>query len=48
MKFLRVLSVVALVALLAATGAYAETQNVKVSGDLAVRAFMRDSYGGAQ
>jgi hypothetical protein len=43
MKFLRVLSVVALVALLA-TCAYAETQNVKVSGDLAVRAFFRDNY----
>ena len=44
MKFLRVLSVVALVALLAATGAYAETQNVKVSGDLAVRGIFRDNY----
>ena len=47
MKFLRVLSVVALVALLA-TCAYAETQNVKVSGDLAVRAFFRDNYAVAQ
>ncbi len=44
MKFLRVLSVVALVALIA-TGAYAETQNVKVSGDLAIRGFWRDNYG---
>jgi len=43
MKFLRVLSVVALVALLA-TCAYAETQNVKVSGDLAIRGFWRDNY----
>ncbi len=43
MKFLRVLSVVALVALLA-TCAYAETQNVKVSGDLAIRGFFRDNY----
>jgi len=48
MKFLRVLSVVALVALLAASGAYAETQNVKVSGDLGVYAFFRDAYGGNQ
>ena len=47
MKFLRVLSVVALVALLA-TSAYAETQNVKVSGDLGVYAFFRDNYGGSQ
>jgi hypothetical protein len=44
MKFLRVLSVVALVALLA-TCAYAETQNVKVSGDLAIRGIWRDNYG---
>ena len=44
MKFLRVLSVVALVALVA-TGAYAETQNVKVSGDIAIRGFARDNYG---
>jgi len=44
MKFLRVLSVLALVALIA-TGAYAETQNVKVSGDLAIRGFARDNYG---
>ncbi|MDD5136700.1 MAG: alginate export family protein [Candidatus Omnitrophica bacterium] len=43
MKFLRVLSVVALAALIA-TGAYAETQNVKVSGDLAIRGFFRDGY----
>jgi hypothetical protein len=43
MKFLKVLSVVAMVALIA-TGAYAETQNVKVSGDLAIRAFFRDGY----
>jgi len=43
MKFLRVLSVVALVALLA-TCAYAETQNVKVSGDLNVRGIFRDNY----
>lgn len=43
MKFLKVLSVVALAALLATT-AYAETQNVKVSGDLAVRGFFRDNY----
>ncbi|MDD5173540.1 MAG: alginate export family protein [Candidatus Omnitrophica bacterium] len=43
MKFLRVLSVIALVAFMA-TGVYAETQNVKVSGDLAVRGFFRDGY----
>ena len=47
MKFLRVLSVVALVALLA-TCAYAETQNVKVSGDLAVRGIARDNYALSQ
>ncbi len=44
MKFLRVLSVLALAALIA-TSAYAETQNVKVSGDLAIRGFARDNYG---
>jgi len=43
MKFLRVLCVVALVAFFA-VGAYAETQNVKVSGDLAIRGFWRDGY----
>ncbi|MDP3791368.1 MAG: alginate export family protein [Candidatus Omnitrophota bacterium] len=48
MKFLKVLSVVALVAILAATGAYAETQNVKVSGDLAIRGFWRDNLYGSQ
>jgi hypothetical protein len=48
MKLLRVLSVVALVALLAAGSAYAETQNVKVSGDLAIRGFIRDCYAGNQ
>ena len=42
MKFLRVLCVIALVALFAVS-AYAETQNVKVSGDLAVRGFFRDN-----
>ncbi|MDO8536379.1 MAG: alginate export family protein [Candidatus Omnitrophota bacterium] len=47
MKFLRVLCVVALVAFFA-VGAYAETQNVKVSGDLAVRGFFRDNYAGSQ
>ncbi|MCX5666716.1 MAG: hypothetical protein NTY34_00155 [Candidatus Omnitrophica bacterium] len=44
MKFLRVFCVIALVAFLA-VGAYAETQNVKVSGDLAIRGFWRDNYG---
>jgi hypothetical protein len=44
MKFLRVLCVVALVAFFAVS-AYAETQNVKVSGDLAIRGFARDNYG---
>jgi len=43
MKFLRVLCVVALVAFFAVS-AYAETQNVKVSGDLAIRGFWRDGY----
>jgi hypothetical protein len=43
MKFLRVLCVVALVAFFAVS-AYAETQNVKVSGDLAMRGFFRDGY----
>jgi hypothetical protein len=43
MKFLRVLCVVALVAFFAVS-AYAETQNVKVSGDLAIRGFFRDGY----
>ena len=43
MKFLRVLCVAALVAFFAAS-AYAETQNVKVSGDLAIRAFFRNNY----
>lgn len=47
MKFLRVLCVAALVAFFAAS-AYAETQNVKVSGDLAIRGFWRDNYGGNQ
>lgn len=47
MKFLRVLSVVAIVALLA-TSAYAETQNVKVSGDLAIRGFFRDNLYATQ
>ena len=46
MKFLRVLCVVALVAFFAVS-AYAETQNVKVSGDLAIRGFFRDNYGPA-
>jgi hypothetical protein len=44
MKFLRVLCVIALVAFFAVS-AYAETQNVKVSGDLAIRGFFRDNYG---
>ena len=43
MKFLRVFCVIALVALFAVS-AYAETQNVKVSGDLAIRGFFRDGY----
>lgn len=43
MKFLRVFCVIALVAFFA-VGAYAETQNVKVSGDLAIRGFWRDNY----
>src|SRR3989338_364781 len=47
MKFLRVFCVIALVAFFACS-AYAETQNVKVSGDLAIRAFFRDNYGGNQ
>ena len=47
MKFLRVFCVIALVALFAVS-AYAETQNVKVSGDLAIRGFLRDNYAGSQ
>jgi len=47
MKFLRVFCVIALVAFFAVS-AYAETQNVKVSGDLAIRAFFRDNLYGAQ
>ncbi|MDP2928635.1 MAG: alginate export family protein [Candidatus Omnitrophota bacterium] len=47
MKFLRVLCVIALVAFFAVS-AYAETQNVKVSGDLAIRSFFRNNYAGSQ
>jgi len=43
MKFLRVLCVIALVAFFTVS-AYAETQNVKVSGDLGVRGIFRDNY----
>lgn len=43
MKFLKVLCVMALVFAVSAT-AYAETQSVKVSGDLTMRAFARDDY----
>jgi hypothetical protein len=43
MKFLSVLCVLAL-ALCFATSAYAETQSVKVSGDLTMRSFFRNNY----
>ena len=43
MRFLRVLCVLALV-LLFAGAAYAETQSVKVSGDLTIRGLYRDRY----
>jgi len=43
MRFLKVLCVVALVFAMSAI-AYAETQSVKVSGDIALRAFARDDY----
>lgn len=43
MRFLRVLCVLALVALFTAS-AYAETQSVKVSGDLTMRGIFRDQY----
>jgi hypothetical protein len=43
MKFLKVLCVVALV-FAVSTIAYAETQSVKVSGDIAMNAFARDNY----
>ena len=43
MKFLRVLCVLALVALFAGA-AYAETQSVKVSGDLTMRGIFRSGY----
>ncbi|MFA5145991.1 MAG: alginate export family protein [Candidatus Omnitrophota bacterium] len=44
MKFLNVLCVLALALCFMVSGAYAETQSVKVSGDLAIRGFYRDSY----
>ena len=43
MKFLRVLCVLAL-ALMITASVYAETQSVKVSGDLTMRGIWRDSY----
>lgn len=43
MKFLKVLCVLAMVFAVSAV-AYAETQSVKVSGDIAMRAFARDNY----
>jgi len=43
MKFLRVICVLAL-AFCVTANVYAETQNVKVSGDLAVRSIMRANY----
>ncbi len=43
MKFLRVFCVIALVAFFAVS-AYAETQNVKVSGDLTIRSLFRNNY----
>jgi len=43
MKFLRVLCVLALAAFVTAS-AYAETQSVKVSGDLTIRGIYRDAY----
>lgn len=43
MKFFKVLCVLALVFAVSAV-AYAETQSVKVSGDIAARAFARDNY----
>lgn len=43
MKLLKVLCVIALVFAMSAI-AYAETQSVKVSGDLAMRAFARNNY----
>ena len=43
MKFLRIMCVVALLVAVSAI-AYAETQSVKVSGDIALRAFARDNY----
>ena len=43
MKFLKVVCVIALVFAVSAI-AYAETQSVKVSGDIAARAFARDNY----
>jgi hypothetical protein len=43
MKFLKVLCVVALVFAVSAV-AYAETQSVKVSGDIAARSFLRNNF----
>ena len=43
MKFLRVICVLALVLMISAV-AYAETQSVKVSGDIGMRAFARGDY----
>ncbi|MFH0764129.1 MAG: alginate export family protein [Candidatus Omnitrophota bacterium] len=43
MKFLRILCVLA-IALSVAGSVYAETQSVKVSGDLTMRALLRDQY----
>jgi len=44
MKILKILCVLAIVFAVSAT-AYGETQSVKISGDIALRAFARDSYG---
>ncbi|MFC1570869.1 alginate export family protein [Candidatus Omnitrophota bacterium] len=43
MKFLKVICVIAMVFAISAV-AYAETQSVKISGDIAARAFARDNY----
>ena len=43
MRFLKVLCVMALIFAVSAT-AYAETQSVKVSGDITMRSFARDCY----
>src|SRR3989338_2312867 len=44
MKFMKKLCVLAIVLCFAASTVYAETQSVKVSGDLTVRSIYRDNY----